>query len=94
MDLKSNMVSERSQTKKGLVTCFHLYETLEIQSERRQFHWLPKTGNRKEINWKGHRGTFWSDEEILSLDCTGGFMDINIWQNSNCTVKMSAFKCI
>ena len=93
MNLENNMLSERSQTKNTISS--HLYETLEnislIDNERKQ---LPKAGVWEEIDWKGQRGTFWSDKNILKLNCCGGLMIIHIWQNSNRIVKMSAFKCM
>lgn len=32
--------------------------------------------------------------KILSLDCSGGYMDAFIYQNLNCTLKMGAFYCV
>lgn len=52
MNLKNYMVSERCQTKLHII-CFHLYKTLEIQSERKYIHWLLKAGDGRKLTGKG-----------------------------------------
>lgn len=41
-----------------------------------------------------HEGTFWSDGNVLHLDCGGGYTDVYICQNSlKRILQMQAFYC-
>ena len=41
------------------------------------------------LTWNGHKGTFWNNQNILSLNWSGGFSAVHICQNlANATLNV------
>lgn len=62
----------------------HLYKSLEgsklISTDRKQARGCLRLGVRRMIA-KGRKRTFLGDENVLCVDCGGGYMNVYVCQN-------------
>lgn len=89
MNLRSILLSERSQTQKVA------YDSIYMRCWKRQSYSNRKQrlpGNKSGLTENGHQGIFWADKNVLYYDYDDGYMIEFICLNSsNCTFKMATF---